>query len=81
MSSEHRSEIRMTAAEYLEWERQQDERHEFLMAGGTRRHSLVGTNLGRALGNWLAESPCEVHRSDMRILIPATGLYAKVTLE
>jgi hypothetical protein len=41
----------MTAAEYLEWERQQTERHEFvngevfLQAGGTRRHSLIASNV------------------------------------
>lgn len=72
---------KMTAAEYLEWERQQVERHEFYegevfsRAGGTRRHSLIGTNSGRAIGNLIDEHDCEVHGSDMRIHIEATGTY------
>jgi Uma2 family endonuclease len=39
----------MTIAEYLEWEPQQNEKHEFRngqvfsQAGGTRKHSLICT--------------------------------------
>ncbi len=72
---------RMTAAEYLAWERQQVERHEFYdgevfsQAGGTRRHSLIGTNVAGAIRNILAGHDCEVHGSDMRIDIEATGSY------
>lgn len=82
MSSVPKSETRMTAAEYLIWERQQTERHEFLdgevflQAGGTRRHSLIGANCIRAIGNGLSDGGCEVHGSDMRVYIEATGLYA-----
>lgn len=72
---------KMTATEYLEWERQQVERHEFYdgevfsQSGGTRRHSLIGTNTGRVIGNLIAGNDCEVHGSDMRIHIEATGSY------
>lgn len=82
MSSVPKSETRMTAAEYLEWERQQDERHEFLdgevfaQAGGTRRHSLIATNMTRSLGNHLADGDCQAHGSDMRVHVETTGLYA-----
>lgn len=78
MSTAH-SIQKMTAAEYLEWERQQTERHEFyngevfLRAGGSRKHSLIGTNTSRAIGNVLSES--EVHGSDMRVHIEAAGCY------
>ena len=82
MSSVPKSELRMTAAEYLEWERQQDQKHEFLagevflQAGGTRRHSLIATNTTRSLGNALSSGDCEAHGSDMRVLVEATGLHA-----
>jgi Uma2 family endonuclease len=72
----------MTAAEYLEWERAQTERHEFLngdvfrVAGGTRRHSLIGENLKAELRSSLRSNDCEVHGSDMRVLVEATGLYS-----
>jgi Uma2 family endonuclease len=76
-----RSSQKITAAEYLEWERQQTERHEFYdgevfsQAGGTRRHSLIGTNASRSIGNRLADQECEAHGSDMRVHIEATGYY------
>lgn len=72
----------MTPAEYLEWERQQPEKHEyfagevFSQAGGSRRHSLVGTNASRAIGNLLAGNECQTHGSDMRVHVKATGYYA-----
>ena len=82
MTTSARSPQKMTAAEYLEWERQQTERHEFCdgevfsQAGGTRRHSLIGTNTAGAVGSILAEHDCEAHGSDMRIHIEATGYFA-----
>jgi len=82
MSSAHQLDNRMTAAEYLEWERQQTERHEFvngevfLQSGGTRRHSLIGANLLRDLSTHLKTGDCEAHGSDMRIHVEATGMYA-----
>lgn len=81
MSSVPQGDIKMTAAEYLEWERAQTERHEFLngdvflMAGGTRRHSLIAENVKAELRSLLRSNDCEVHGSDMRVLVKATGLY------
>ncbi len=71
----------MSVEEYLAWEREQDERHEyyhgevFSQAGGTRRHSLVGSNLLRSVGNVLVGHPCEVHGSDMRVHIKANDFH------
>jgi Uma2 family endonuclease len=76
-----KSNPKMTAAEYLDWERQQVERHEFYdgevfsQSGGTRRHSRIGANSIRSIGNLIAGNDCEVHGSDMRIHIEATGSY------
>ncbi|TWT94552.1 Uma2 family endonuclease [Stieleria varia] len=74
--------LRMTAQEYAEWERQQTERHEFYngdvfsQAGGTRRHSLIGTNIASSINRVLRGHDCQVHGSDMRVHIKATGYQA-----
>ena len=71
---------RYSPADYLALERASDVKHEFfdgemfLMAGGTVEHSQVAANVIRALGNALADSPCRVLTSDMKIKLP-TGLY------
>jgi len=47
----------------------------FAMTGATRRHNLVAGNVFAALHRQLAERPCEVYPSDMRVRVPATTLY------
>ncbi len=82
MGSAEKLDLKMTAAEYVLWERQQTKRHEFYagevfsQAGGTRRHSLVGTNVARVIGNMLKGQPCQVHGSGMRVDVVATGYQA-----
>ncbi len=82
MSAAEKLNSKMTAEEYIAWERTQAERHEyfagevFSQAGGTRRHSLIGGNVLRAIGNFLDDHDCEAHGSDMRIHVEATGYYA-----
>lgn len=82
MNSAARQLGKMTEAEYITWERKQTVRHEywrgetFAQAGGTRRHSLIGMNTARAIGNMLTGHECQVHGSDMRVHIEATGYHA-----
>jgi len=82
MSSIQKLDLKMTASEYALWEREQTEKHEyyagevFSQAGGTRRHSLIGLNIARVIGNHLANRDCQVHGSDMRIHVEATGYQA-----
>ena len=82
MSSAGKLDLWMTSEEYATWERQQTERHEFYagevssQAGGTRRHSLIGTNAARAIGDRLKGRDCVVHGSDLRVHIRATGYQA-----
>ncbi len=82
MSAAEKLNSKMTVQEYLAWERTQTERHEyfagevFSQAGGTRRQSLIGANVLRAIGNFLEDRECEAHGSDMRVLIEATGYHA-----
>ncbi|MGH2481256.1 MAG: Uma2 family endonuclease [Ktedonobacteraceae bacterium] len=36
----------------------------YMMTGGSRRHSRIGSNMNRILGNLLRNRPCVVHYSD-----------------
>jgi Uma2 family endonuclease len=82
MSSVPKLDLKMTASEYALWEREQTDKHEyyagevFSQAGGTRRHSLIGSNIARVLGNHLRDRDCQAHGSDMRIHVEATGYQA-----
>jgi Uma2 family endonuclease len=72
----------MTAAEYLVWEAEQPEKHEFVngetvaMSGVSAAHDVVSTNLIIALGSGLRGGPCRVRGPDLRVRIDETGLYA-----
>jgi Uma2 family endonuclease len=71
---------RLTEVEYLELERVAEFKSEFFdgelfaMAGGTPRHSLVGTNLTIEFGNRLKGKHCAPYNADLRIKVEATGL-------
>lgn len=71
----------LTPEEYLSIERKAEYRSEyyagemFAMAGATRRHNRIVTNLSTALDNQLKSRPCNVYTTDMRVRVPATGLY------
>jgi len=66
-----------TVEEYLAFERQSEEKHEyyageiFAMSGASRQHNLIVTNTVTTLGTQLAQQPCEVYPSDMRIKVSA----------
>lgn len=72
---------RLSPEEYLAFERASEQKHEyangevFAMAGASREHSLLTTNLVRELSVALIERPCEVHASDMRVKIPSSRRY------
>lgn len=69
-----------TYAEYLSQEEASLEKHEFCdgaivaMAGGTRAHSRMKTNLTVAVGTALHGRPCQPYDSDLRVRVPATTL-------
>ena len=71
---------KLTEAEYLALERAAEFKSEFFdgemfaMAGGTRRHSLIGGNLVREVGGKLRGRPCVAYNGDLRVKIEATGL-------
>jgi Uma2 family endonuclease len=65
---------RMTAAEYLAWEREQPERHHywhgevFSMAGGTPRHAALIAAVTVELGVGHRAGPCRTLSTEMRIV-------------
>ncbi len=64
---------KLTLEDYLRWENEQPERHEFYrgelfaFAGGRRVHGRVVANLARALGNALSGSRCQVFSEGMKV--------------
>jgi Uma2 family endonuclease len=72
----------LTPREHLIMERASPIRHQFFrgevfaMAGASRRHNLIVTNIVGALWSALRDRPCEVYPSDMRVKVEATGSYA-----
>jgi Uma2 family endonuclease len=62
-----------TEAEYLAFERQAEERHEYIdgqiraMAGESMEHARITANLARELGNELKGKPCEPLFKDMKV--------------
>lgn len=70
-----------TSAKYLAWERLQPEKHEFFggevfgMAGATFAHHQIVANVLGELRTAVRQKPCHVSASDLRIKVPATGLY------
>ncbi len=72
---------RMTPEEYFAWSEEQEVRYEyfdgevFAMAGGTRDHALITSNLIRLLGNALSGSGCRVFTADLRVQIAESTRY------
>ncbi|WP_437484377.1 Uma2 family endonuclease [Sorangium sp. So ce1014] len=64
---------RMSAAEYLEWEREQGAKHEyhlgevFARAGGSPRHNVLSNAVGAELRAAVRGKPCHVLSPDQRI--------------
>lgn len=70
-----------TVEEYLAFERDSEERHEFwdseifAMTGASRTHTLITGNVYASLHGQLRKKPCEVYQTDMRVNVSASGLY------
>ena len=64
-----------TVESFLAWERDQELRYEFdgsaahAMVGGNVEHSVIGTNLVRALEDRLRGKPCRAFRGDLKIVV------------
>ena len=71
---------RMSVKEYFEWELQNELKHEYIdgeiyeMIGATWQHNAIAMNAILTIGHQLADSPCSLFGSDMRIQI-SEGRY------
>jgi len=71
----------MTLEAFLAWERRQELRYEFdgigpvAMTGGTMAHSVIATNLVRALEDRLRGTPCRAFRGDLKIIAAGKMRY------
>src|SRR5262245_44749497 len=69
-----------TYAQYVALERDSPTKHEFFdgeiyaMAGGSEDHSALALSVLAALHGAVADRPCRVHTSDLRIYVEAVGL-------
>lgn len=72
----------VTEAEYLEYDRTHEGRHEFVngeiiaMAGASFAHLRLASNTMITLGRALSGRACVPYASDLRVAIDETGLYA-----
>jgi Uma2 family endonuclease len=72
---------RMTEAEYLEFERASELRHEyyngeiFAMTGASEEHNSICMSAGFLLYGQLRNRPCRVYQSDMKVKVEAAKLY------
>lgn len=69
------------SAQYLEFERISEQRHEWLNGITTqvpnerRRHNLIKSNIVASCNEQLRKRTCETYGSNMRVKIRKTGLY------
>lgn len=74
----------ISESEYLSGERVSDIKHEYIagevyaMAGASRRHSLIVSNLVRLYGNHLQTSPCSTFASDLKVKATGNFFYPDV---
>jgi Uma2 family endonuclease len=73
--------LKMTIAEYLEWESRQEVRHEYVngevyaMTGGTIPHNDIALNLYTALRPHLRSRGCRINVSDVKVEVSPTSPY------
>lgn len=73
--------LTMSAAEYLAWEREQPEKHEyhlgeiFAMAGGKPRHNYLALAIGAELRQALRGTPCQPFQSDQKVSVERDKRY------
>jgi Uma2 family endonuclease len=71
----------LSAKDYLAFERKSEFRHEyyrgeiFQISGASREHNVIVFNLANQIGSQLRGKNCEGYANDMRVFMPATGLY------
>ncbi len=74
--------LAMSPADYLEWEMEQELKHEYIdgeifeMTGGTGKHSRIPINIILALGSAIDLSEFVIHSANMRVRVsPSRYVY------
>ncbi|MBZ0303712.1 MAG: Uma2 family endonuclease [Anaerolineae bacterium] len=81
MSALPQASATMTEAEYLAFERRSEIKHQYLhgevyaMTGASRAHNLICTYALASLATQMRHRKGEIYPGQMRVKIPATGLY------
>ena len=76
----------MSLEEFLAWERQQPEAHEFnglaiiAMSGGSLDHSTIASNLHRSLSTALRGTGCTAFRGDAKVIANGTVRYPDLSV-
>jgi Uma2 family endonuclease len=72
---------KMSASEFLEWERRQPVKHEyvngeiFAMAGASFNHNQISSNAIISVGSFLKGKSCNIYGSDLRISVKWKNSY------
>lgn len=72
---------RVSIEDYLAAERRAETKSEYLdgevfaMSGASREHNLIAVNVTASVHGQLKGRACEIYAGDMRVHVPATGLY------
>lgn len=74
-------EIPFDAQDYLAWEAQQEEKHEFIagevfaMVGARREHVVVSLNLAAAFKQRLRGGPCQAYVADLKLRVEKADAF------
>jgi len=77
---------RLTGPEYLDWENQQDVRHElvdgylYAMTGASLKHDEIAMNLAAALHSHLRGGNCRVYKSDIKVQVANNYYYPDIVV-
>jgi Uma2 family endonuclease len=75
-----------TVEEFLAWEREQEERYEYvggvvrMMVGGTLDHNTIALNIASRLRTLLARGPCRVFMEGVKVVSDAATMYPDVVV-
>lgn len=78
--------IRMTAEQFIAWERKQPDKHEFhggqvfAMAGGSPRHNKIAAMIVSTLTAVFRERPCDALGSDQMVRVGSSFVYPDVSV-
>lgn len=81
MVGQARTQSWISPEEYLAIERRATYRSEYLngemfaMAGATRQHNRISSNLVSGIDQHIKSRDCNVYASDMRVYVPSTGYF------